>query len=437
MTRFSIWTIGCQMNVADSRRLAESLEQYGLTAAEGPHDADVVVLYTCVVRRQAEDRVHGQLHALQQMKAARPAMKIVVAGCVSDIPDWRTRYPFVDLIAEPGQDLTVRDRLIDLLDLSERYRFDPEQAVRLPGISEGITVHQGCNRSCTYCIVPSTRGGERSRPPAVIVDEVKRLIDRGTREVVLLSQIVERYGRDLRPRVLLSNLLEQLDRLEGLERIRFLTSYPGDFGRDLVDAIADLPKVCEDVNLPIQSGDDVVLKRMKRGYVVDNYRQLIDRLRARMPDIGLSTDIIVGFPGETDHEFDTTLRMLDEFRFDVVHVAMYSPRPGTVAATQMLDDVPREEKRRRLHAVETLQKQIATQINVRYLGRSVDVLVEGVAKGRWFGRTRTNKLVHFASPTDLAGSVVNVAITATEPWFLEGELADTGMFIAKPLLVMA
>src|SRR5438477_2971642 len=428
MGAFHIWTIGCQMNVADSRRLAESLEQYGLTAADGPHDADVVVLYSCVVRQQAEDRVHGQLHALQQMKAARPAMKIVVAGCVSDIPDWRTRYPFVDLIAEPGQDLTVRDRLIDLLDLSERYRFDPEQAVRLPGISEGITVHQGCNRSCTYCIVPSTRGGERSRPPAVIVDEVQHLVERGTREVVLLSQIVERYGRDLRPRVLLSNLLEQLDRLEGLERIRFLTSYPGDFGRDLVDAIADLPKVCEDVNLPIQSGDDVVLKRMKRGYVVDNYRQLIGRLRERMPQIGLSTDIIVGFPGETGAEFDNTLRMLDEFRFDVVHVAMYSPRPGTVAATEMVDDVAREEKRRRLHEVEALQKEVATRINARYLGRTVEVLVEGTAKGRWYGRTRTNKLVHFDHAGAVAGRLVQVDITATEPWFL------TGMFSTEPLL---
>jgi tRNA-2-methylthio-N6-dimethylallyladenosine synthase len=425
MSAFHIWTIGCQMNVADSRRLAESLEKYGFTAADGPHAADVVVLYSCVVRQQAEDRVHGQLQALHKMKAARPHMKVVVAGCVSDIPDWHKRYPFVDLIAEPGQDLSVRDRLVDLLDLSERYRFDPDQAVRTPGISEGITIHQGCNRACTYCIVPSTRGGERSRPPAVIFDEVQRLVERGTKEVVLLSQIVERYGRDLRPRVLLSDLLGQLNDVAGLERIRFLTSYPGDFGRDLVDAIADLPKVCEDVNLPIQSGDDDVLRRMKRGYVVEHYRQLIGRLRQRMPEIGLSTDIIVGFPGETEREFDHTLRMLDEFRFDVVHVAMYSPRPGTVAATEMRDDIPRPEKRRRLHAVETLQKDIATRINRRYLGRMVDVLVEGEAKGRPYGRTRTNKLVHFASADARAGDLVDVVITATEPWFLEGGLAAT------------
>jgi tRNA-2-methylthio-N6-dimethylallyladenosine synthase len=423
MSAFHIWTIGCQMNVADSRRLSESLEKYGLTAAHGPHDADVVVLYSCVVRQGAEDRVHGQLHALQKMKAARPHMKVVVAGCVSDVPDWRKRYPYVDFIAEPGQDLTVRDRLVDLLDLSERYRFDPDQAVRLPGISEGVTIHQGCNRSCTYCIVPSTRGGERSRPPEVILEEVCRLAERGTKEVVLLSQIVERYGRDLRPRARLSDLLRLLDaEAPGLERIRFLTSYPGDFGQDLVDAVADLPRVCEDINLPIQAGDDDVLRRMKRGYVVDHYRELIGRLRARMPEIGLQTDVIVGFPGESEAQFENTLRMLDELRFDVVHVAMYSPRPGTVAATEMVDDVPREEKRRRLHEVETLQKRIATEINRRYLGRTVEVLVEGVAKGRWYGRTRTNKLVHFDDPRDLAGQVVPVAIIATEPWFLEGRV---------------
>lgn len=421
MSAFHIWTIGCQMNVADSHRLAESLEQYGLVAAASPAAADVVVLYSCVVRQGAEDRVHGQLHTLKQMKAQRPEMKIVVAGCVSDVPDWRRRYPFVDLVAEPGQDLTIRDRLVDLLDLSERYRFDPESAVRTPGVSEGVTIHQGCNRSCAYCIVPSTRGGERSRPPQVILDEVRQLVARGTREVVLLSQIVERYGRDLRPRLLLSDLLRLLDaEADGLQRVRFLTSYPGDFGADLVNAVAELPTVCEDVNLPIQAGDDETLARMKRGYQVEHYRRLIGRLRDRIPEIGLQTDVIVGFPGETEAQFENTLRMLEEFRFDVVHVAMYSPRPGTVAATSMDDDVPREEKRRRLHAVDDLQKEIATGINARYPGRTVDVLVEGRSKGRWYGRTRNNKLVHFDDPRDLAGAVLDVKITEAEAWFLQG-----------------
>ena len=223
----------------------------------------------------------------------------------------------------------------------------------------------------------------------------------------------------------------------GLERIRFLTSYPGDFGRDLIEAIAELPKVCEDVNLPIQAGDDDVLRRMRRGYVVDHYRQLIAKLRQRMPEIGLSTDVIVGFPGETEAQFENTLTMLDEFRFDVVHVAMYSPRPGTVAALEMQDDIPREEKRRRLHEVEALQKRIATDINARYLGRTVDVLVEGTAKGRWYGRTRTNKLVHFASDSVLAGEVIDVEITATEPWYLEGRPLRHQRADREALLVVA
>jgi tRNA-2-methylthio-N6-dimethylallyladenosine synthase len=284
-------------------------------------------------------------------------------------------------------------------------------------------MHQGCNRSCTYCIVPTTRGGERSRTPQTIVDEAKVLVARGTREVVLLSQIAERYGRDLQPRVLLSELLRQLNDVDGLERIRFLTSYPGDFGNDLIAAVAELPKVCEDINLPIQAGDDETLRRMKRGYVVDHYRQLIHRLRDRMPEIGLQTDIIVGFPGETEQQYENTLAMLREFRFDKVHAAMYSPRPGTVAATEMEDDVSPEEKRRRFQGVEAVQKEILTETNANYLGRRVDVLVEGVAKGRWYGRTRTNKLIHFDDARDIGGKVVDVDVTVTGPWFLEGAVA--------------
>jgi tRNA-2-methylthio-N6-dimethylallyladenosine synthase len=422
MSAFHVWAIGCQMNVADSHRLTESLQKYGLTAADSPEGADVSVIYSCVVRQGAEDRVHGHLNKLKRMKAKRPDMKVVVAGCVSDIPDWRKKYPFVDLIAEPGQDLSVRDRLIDLLDLNERYRFNPEHAIVTPGISEGVTIHQGCNRSCTYCIVPTTRGGERSRTPDAILSEVRTLASRGTREVVLLSQIVERYGRDLLPRIRLSDLLRELNDVEELARIRFLTSYPGDFGKDLIDAVADLPRVCEDINLPIQAGDDETLARMKRGYQVEHYRRLIGQLRERMPRVGLQTDIIVGFPGETAAQFDNTLKMLAEFRFDKVHAAMYSPRPGTVAATEMEDDIPHEEKRRRFQAVEAQQKELNTATNARYLGETHDVLVEGTAKGRWFGRTRTNKLVHFSDDRDLAGQVVDVRITATEPWYLEGQV---------------
>jgi tRNA-2-methylthio-N6-dimethylallyladenosine synthase len=375
-----------------------------------------------MVRQHAEDKVHSQLGELRLLKRERRGIKIALAGCIGNVEWWQQKYPFVDFFLSPGQDLTVRDKLVDLIDLDEFYRHEPEGAVRAPRVSEGVTMHQGCNRRCTFCIVPSTRGGERSRTPDDLEAEIRDLVARGTREVVLLSQIAERYGRDLRPRVTLAQLLTQLNEVSGLERIRFLTSYPGDFGRDLIEALATLPKVCEDLNIPLQSGDDEVLRRMQRGYTLGSYKDLVDRIRARIPEIGIQTDIIVGFPGETEAQFENTLRALADVRFDKVHVAAYSPRPGTPAA-EWPDQVSSEDKARRLHAVEELQKQISTEKNARFLGRGVEVLIEGTAKGKWYGRTRTNKLVHIAHPDDLAGRLVEAEITHTGAWSLQGSVA--------------
>lgn len=419
MLKFHIWSIGCQMNTADARRAADELESYGLQEVDSLRQADVVVLFSCMVRQRAEDKVHSQLGELRRLKAKRPELKIAMGGCIGDVAAWSRRYPFVDYFLPPGQDLTYKDRLVDLLELDDFYRPRPEGAVRLAGVSEGITIHQGCNRSCTYCIVPFTRGRERSRTPAEVLAEARHLVSRGTREVVLLSQIVERYGRDLRPRVTLAELLAMLDAVDGLQRIRFLTSYPGDFGRDLIEAVATLPKVCEDLNIPIQSGDNGVLTAMKRGYTVESYLDLISRIRARIPDVAISTDVIVGFPGESEAAFLNTLKVLEEVRFDVVHVAAFSPRPGTPAA-EYPDQVPFDERRRRLHAVESLQRRISEEINQGYVGRCVEVLVEGRAKGAWYGRTRTNKLVHFADPRDLGGQMAQVLVTRAGPWSLQG-----------------
>jgi tRNA-2-methylthio-N6-dimethylallyladenosine synthase len=422
MGKFHIWTIGCQMNTSDARRLGEELEERGFVETDSRGSADLVVLYSCMVRQHAEDKVRNQLAELKRMKQARPATRIAVAGCVGDVGAWQAQYPFVDFFLEPGQDLTARDRLTDLIELDQYYRIEPPDAARTPRVSEGITIHQGCNRNCTFCIVPSTRGRERSRAPDDILCEVRDLVSRGTREVVLLSQIVERYGRDLRPRVSLDELLRRLnDETAGLERIRFLTSYPGDFHRDLIEAIATLPKVCEDVNLPLQSGDDEVLRQMRRGYTIGFYKDLVARIRERVPNLGISTDIIVGFPGETVAQFEHTLEALAEIRFDVVHVAAYSIRPGTPAGASP-DQLPLDEKKRRLQAVETLQKEIAASKNAPLLGRTLEVLIEGEARGKWYGRTRTNKLVHIPSPEPLAGRLVDARITQTGPWSLQGEL---------------
>jgi tRNA-2-methylthio-N6-dimethylallyladenosine synthase len=422
MGKFHIWTIGCQMNTADARRLSTELEGQGFEETGSRGSADLVVLYSCMVRQHAEDKVRNQLAELRRMKQAKPSTRIAVAGCVGDVDAWQRQYPFVDFFPEPGRDLGVRERLADLVELDQYYRIEPPDAARAPRVSEGITMHQGCNRNCTFCIVPSTRGRERSRTPEEILCEVGELVRRGTREVVLLSQIAERYGRDLRPRVSLAELLRRLDgEAEGLERIRFLTSYPGDFHRDLIEAIATLPKVCEWINLPLQSGDDEMLARMRRGYTVGFYKELLGRIRDRIPEIGTATDIIVGFPGETEAQFENTLRALAEIRFDVVHVAAYSPRPGTPAA-EYPDQLPLEEKKRRLHAVEEIQKGVAASRNAPLLGETLEVLVEGEARGKWYGRTRTNKLVHIESAEPLAGRLVDVRVTRTSAWSLQGEL---------------
>src|SRR5829696_8794969 len=279
MATFNISTIGCQMNTSDARKLSEELEGQGFRETEKARSADLVVLYSCMVRQHAEDKVRSKLGELRLLKRERPSTRIAVAGCVGDIEAWQKKYPFVDFFLAPGQDMSIKDKLADLVELDQFYRIEPPDAARLPRISEGITMHQGCNRNCTFCIVPSTRGRERSRTIDDILCEVRGLIERGTREVVLLSQIAERYGRDLRPRASLADLLRSLnDAVDGLQRIRFLTSYPADFHPAIIEAVATLPKVMEDINLPLQSGDDEVLQRMRRGYTYGSYRDLVARM---------------------------------------------------------------------------------------------------------------------------------------------------------------
>jgi len=411
------------MNTADARRMSDELEQYGGEPCDGIDEADIVVLYSCVVREAAQTKVHNELEQLRQAKRQRPSMRIALAGCMveDDRESLAHRYSFVDRFLSPKVDLPLSHQVADFLDMEERYRVEPDDAEPVAGISQPVTISQGCNRRCTYCIIPFRRGDERSRPPEDIRREVAHLVARGTREVVLLGQIVDRYGRDIG--TTLGALCADLSDIAGLERIRFLTSYPLDFDRPLMDAVASLPKVCEDVNLPIQAGDDTVLRRMARGYGVESYERLIEEMRSVIPRLGLSTDIIVGFCGETEAQFENTLALLERVRFDIVHVAMYSPRPGTASAGLWEDDVPPEEKKRRIHEVERVQARIAGEINATLVGTRQEVLVEGRRKGKWYGRTRHNKLLFFESSDDLAGDVVDVDVTKGTSWSLQGELA--------------
>ena len=293
-----------------------------------------------------------------------------------------------------------------------------------PPVSSFVPVIQGCNNYCAYCIVPYRRGDEVSRPLNEVVCEVRELVRRGAKEVVLLGQNVDAYGNDLPKKPDLADLLVEINGVRGLNRIRFLTNHPKDMTGRLITAIASLEKVCHQLNLPIQSGDDAILKAMRRGYDSGQFRLLITTLRNRVPDIALSTDVIVGFPGESQSQFENTYKLLEELRFDTVHVAVYSPRPGTLAAREYKDDVVAVEKKRRLDTIEHLQEDIAREKNVALKGQTIEVLVEDRHKGKWRGRSRNGKLVFFTSDQDLGGRLENIRIEKAGPWSLQGRLID-------------
>jgi tRNA-2-methylthio-N6-dimethylallyladenosine synthase len=289
-------------------------------------------------------------------------------------------------------------------------------------VSAHVPIVYGCSHACTFCIIPYRRGIERSRPVGDIVAEIRSLVAQGVKEVTLLGQIVDRYGTDIPDGPNLAGLLRIVHQVEGLERIRFLTSHPSYFGDELIDVIAELPKVMPHIELPIQAGDDTVLENMKRGYTQSEYRQIIATIRAKIPNCSIATDIIVGFPGETEEQFMQTWQVLADLKLDVAHLARYSMREGTVATRRMVDDVPEEEKMRRLHMLEDQQEQIVAEINTRYLGQTVDVLFEEKVKGRWKGRTPTNKLVFVETDEDLKGRIVPVSIIWTGPWSMQANL---------------
>ncbi|HMQ53366.1 MAG TPA: tRNA (N6-isopentenyl adenosine(37)-C2)-methylthiotransferase MiaB [Anaerolineae bacterium] len=454
--QYHIWTAGCQMNMADSQRVASELEKLGYHYTDSYREADVVVLNTCVVRQSAEDKATGFLWSLKPHKEHFPDKVLALMGCMVGVKGSKTlakSFPHVDVFMPPSEPGPLVDYLLarqaEASDLAQRYRLQDEAAedfsLLLPLHEKNnlITAHvpiiYGCNHVCTYCIIPSRRGRERSRPIGELAAEVQSLVAQGVREVTLLGQIVDRYGYDVPDGPRLPDLLRVLNEIDGLLRIRFLTSHPNYMNEALLEAVAELPKVCEHIEVPNQAGDDLVLERMKREYTMADYSRLIRRIRARMPDVSIATDIIVGFPGESEAQFERTLETLAELKLDVVHSAMYSPRPGTVSAKIMADDVSAAEKKRRLDALNALQEEIVTEINAGLLGRKLEVLVEEKQRGRWKGRTRTNKLVFFEdeSGKDWKGQLANVEITWTGPWSLRGSLpGQTPLIVTdEPLLV--
>ncbi len=411
MPKYYIWTIGCQMNKAESERLGGYLEQLGYRATAAAQQADIILLNSCVVRQSAENRVINKLNALKAIK--RPGATLAVTGCMvnSSADQLKGRFPHVDHFFKPGESPRWLER-----------ENKPHPALpRHPSPSTFVPIIQGCDNFCSYCIVPYRRGRERSRPLAEIADEVKELVRRGAREVTLLGQNVDSYGHDLPGQSDLADLLYELNNIDGLARIRFLTNHPKDMSPKLIEAVASLDRVCEQISLPVQSGDDDILLAMRRGYTVADYRRLVTEIRSRIPGVSLSTDVIVGFPSETEQQFEQTLKLLSELRFDTVHAATYSPRPGTIAARKLEDNIPPGDKKERLAKIEQLQERIAAEINAQLSGRTVEVLVEDKNRGKWQGRTRTGKLVFF-SDSSQPGQMVKIRVDRTSPWSLQGKI---------------
>lgn len=448
--QYHIWTLGCQMNVADSQRLASELEELGHHAAGSADEADILVINTCVVRQSAEDKAYGRLRELAQVKQQHPDKVIGLMGCLVGVRDplrLREKLPQVDVFLPPSdpapmveflrdRDLetslrnaenrarAARDEFQDLMD--EGTLILPVQE-RHQLVSAHVPVVYGCSHACAFCIIPYRRGVEKSRPVGEIVAHIRSLARQGVKEVTLLGQIVDRYGKDVPDGPNLAQLLRiahEVAEQEGVERIRFLTSHPNWMTDELLDTVAALPRVMPQIEVPVQAGDDEVLARMRRGYTVAQYRALVERIRERIPGVAIHCDIIVGFPGETAEQFQGTYDLLAELKLDKVHLARYSPRPHTVSMRTMEDDVPDAEKKRRHAALEELQARVVAEINSRFLGQTVEVLVEDRHKGKWRGRTPQNKLVFFEDDSqDWRGKLAPVVITWTGPWSMQGHLA--------------
>ncbi|MCH7738921.1 MAG: tRNA (N6-isopentenyl adenosine(37)-C2)-methylthiotransferase MiaB [Chloroflexi bacterium] len=426
MATFHVWTVGCQMNKADSERLTAGFEQMGLSSIDDPAEADVVILNTCVVRQSAEDTATGMLGKLKRVKRRHPERIIGVMGCMVGPAktDLERRFPQVDVWAQPQQFEPILATVGTALGMD--YEGCLESMIpAAPSIATFVPIIHGCDKFCTFCIIPYRRGREVSRSVSEVVEEVVLLVRRGVKEITFLGQNVDSYGHDFSPQQDLADLLYSAHQVDGLERIRFLTSHPSDMSSRIIQAIADLPKVCELVNLPFQAGDDDVLERMRRGYTRAEYLEKIAEIRETVPGVALTTDLIVGFSGESEDQFQRSLDVLEAVKFDKVHSAAYSVRPGTIASRQHPDDVTAVEKKRRLKAVEALQDRVQTEINAVYQGREYEILVDGHTRGRVTGRTRTDKLVFVEGAESESGRFVNVKIEGTTPYSLTGRVVES------------
>ncbi|HPI97334.1 MAG TPA: tRNA (N6-isopentenyl adenosine(37)-C2)-methylthiotransferase MiaB [Synergistales bacterium] len=439
MIGFALKVYGCQMNVYDSDKIRTALVRKGWKEVP-EEDARVVIFNGCSIRDKAEHKVWSELGRYSGRWKKEGLPLVAVVGCIAQNigMDMLSRYPWVRLVAGPRHIGAIPDALVDLLgsndrilllDEDDRAFFDLHNppAERLNPWKAYVTIAHGCDNYCTYCIVPFVRGRFMSRDPEEILAEVDELVRDGAREITLLGQNVNSYGTDFSNGYRFSHLLKDVAAVRGLDLLRFATSHPKDFTPDVVDAMAGSSVICPGINLPIQSGSDRILRKMNRKYDLDTYTSIVELIRERLPEVGLTSDLIVGFPGETEEDFQYSLRALEKFRFDLVHSAAYSPRSGTAAATMdcQLDEI---EKKRRLNLVNQLQSGISYDINRSLLGREYSILVDGPApkgEGLLQGRTPTDKVVIFPGPEDLLGRFIRVSIEEAEHWCLHGQYLET------------
>ena len=433
--RYHILTYGCQMNVRDSEVIAGLLEGYGYHSVADPKEASLIIFNTCSVRHTAEDKVFGKLGAIAAWKGKDPSKIIAFGGCMAQLPEvWQiVRKQPVDIIFGtlnihelPGLVRRAEEGHVPVVQVwnKEGAIIEPLPSRRSGGFSAFVNIMFGCNNFCSYCIVPYTRGRERSRNPREIQREIEALAAAGYKEVTLLGQNVNSYGRGLEDNIDFPDLLNMVSEVKGIERIRFTTSHPKDLSDKLIATMAQNPQVCEHIHVAMQSGSNRILKLMNRGYTREHYLERALALRERIPEVAISTDIIVGFPGEREEDFAETLDMVEKVRFDSAFTFMYSPRSGTKAAA-MDEQLPVEIKRSRLHQLTQLQYGIALEINRSLEGKFEEVLVEGPSKtdpSKLTSRSRTNRIIIFSGPDDIAGRTIRVKITEARTFSLFGEI---------------
>lgn len=437
MKKFHIATFGCQMNKHDSERMAGLLRAHGYAPADSSDDAQIIIFNTCMVREHAEERFFGNLNNLRARKKAEPDLIIAVGGCVAQKERELIfkKAPHTDIVFGT-HNMPNLGHMIESIEQGRQAICDITDAIEtmpttLPSMRAEkhhawVPIIIGCNNFCTYCIVPHTRGRELSRPIEDILSEVERLVADGVIEITLLGQNVNSYGRDIYKRSEFARLLLELEKVEGLRRIRFATSHPKDLTEDIIGAIAESNKVCEHIHLPVQAGSNTILKAMNRKYTKEDYLKTVEKIYAAIPGVSLTTDIMVGFPGETEDDFLHTLDVVEKARYDSAFTFIFSPREGTLAA-RMDNQIPASAKADRFDRLVKLQNKVSLEKNEGLIGRDIEVFIEAVSKknqNMLTGRTRTNKVVNFAGSTDLIHKEAIINIKEAHTWFLKGELKE-------------